>query len=75
MWAEVRDSSVALRERFPQLSGKVILQDIPQTLMPAIHHDSAEVMERYFQSRKPSKVRIAAPQCYYSVSSLIIVPT
>ena len=39
---------IALRERFPQLTGRVILQDIPQTLEHAIHHDTVEVMVQDF---------------------------
>jgi len=39
---------IALRERFPQLGGKVILQDIPQTLTHAIPHDKVEVMVQDF---------------------------
>lgn len=39
---------IALRERFPHLKGRVILQDIPQTLTHAIHHDEVEIMVQDF---------------------------
>ena len=35
---------IALRERHPYLNGKVILQDMPQTLAHAIHHEKVETM-------------------------------
>ena len=39
---------IASRERFPHLSGRVILQDIPQTVTHAIHHDKVEIMVHDF---------------------------
>ncbi len=39
---------IALRERFPELSGRVILQEIPATLPHAIAHDKVEHMAQDF---------------------------
>lgn len=58
---------IALRERFPHLSGKVILQDIPQTLTHAIRHDRVEIMEQDFFEPQPIKGTDAAR--HYSTSS------
>ena len=46
---------IALRERFPRLKGRVILQDIPQTLTHAIRDDRVEIMEQDFFHPQPIK--------------------
>ena len=47
--------SIALRKRFPQLSDRVILQDIPQTLIHAIQDENVEIMEYDFFTEQPLK--------------------
>ena len=49
---------IALRERFPQLKGRVILQDIPQTLAHAIPHNGVEVMVQDFFELQVIKGRV-----------------
>ena len=46
---------IALRERFPELSGRVILQEIPATLPQAIAHDKVEHMAQDFFQPQPIK--------------------
>lgn len=53
---------IALRERFPHLSGRVILQDIPQTLVHAIHHDKVEIMVQNFFEPQAIKGTAIAPK-------------
>lgn len=63
---------IALRQRFPQLSGKVILQDIPQTLAHAIHHDKVEIQEQDFF--EPQAVKGAEPSQAYLLHTLLCIP-
>ena len=46
---------IALRERFPELSGRVILQEIPATLPHAIAHEKVEHMAQDFFLPQPIK--------------------
>ena len=58
---------LALRERFPELGGRVILQEIPATLPHAIAHDKVEHMAQdFFQPQAIKGVLLQGPAIHIS---------
>ena len=53
---------ISLSDRIAHLSGRVILQDIPQTVTHAIHHDKVEIMVHDFFKPQTIKVTNVTPK-------------